>query len=63
MRGIENNDRVGDFTVERDCNMKGHGIRKVAGNNFTLVFTKGLKFDIVGATIVPMLWAIILKSS
>lgn len=34
MRGIENNDRVGDFTVERDCDMKGHGIRKVAGNNF-----------------------------
>ena len=61
MRGIENNDRVGDFTVERDCNMKGHGM--VAGNNFTLVFTKGLKFDIVGATIVLMLWAIILKSS
>lgn len=34
MRGIENNDRVGDFTVERDCDMKGHGIRKVARNNF-----------------------------
>lgn len=34
MRGIENNDRVGDFTVERDCDMKGRGIRKVAGNNF-----------------------------
>ena len=34
MRGIENNDRVGDFTVERDCDMKGLGIQKVAGNNF-----------------------------
>ena len=34
MRGIENNDRVGDFTVERDCDMKGHGIRKVAGTIF-----------------------------
>ena len=51
MRGIENNDRVGDFIVERDCDMKGHGIRKVAGNNFwvlpvTLKALKNLKLSL-----------------